>query len=202
MAAVTSAEARGSAVLGPALLIASTRPSLPYTTTSSAPLSARCWSVAAAQLDGGLSARRFANSCVLPLDWEGRVEVSEQPALDPEFPIVRFHVVDTTIVAKDGRKTFTSRLWDWIKRYVHPRFESVAVDLHTPVEELRRLLPLVLPASYVANADTTLSSVTLADARVEIVADSFAFTPEDQPARLAEIIVRTLAGESAQRRVG
>ena len=64
MALVTSADARGRLVaVAPALLAASTWPSVPYTTTSSAPLSTRCASVASAQFDGGLSARRFANSC-------------------------------------------------------------------------------------------------------------------------------------------
>jgi hypothetical protein len=42
MAAVISDEARGNVALAPVLLAATTWPSLPYTTTSSAPLSTRC----------------------------------------------------------------------------------------------------------------------------------------------------------------
>jgi soluble lytic murein transglycosylase-like protein len=106
--------------------------------------------------------------CLLPLSWTGLVEVVEQPTLEREHPIVHFQVVDSALYQRNGRKAFVaSRLWGWIKQYVHPRMESVTVDLHAPVEELRSFLPLVLPSAYAGDADATLASVTLAAARVE-----------------------------------
>ena len=123
--------------------------------------------------------------CVLPLSWTGLVEVVEHPTLERGLPIVHFEVVDSALFQKDGGRAFiTSRLWGWIKDYVHPRMESVTVDLHAPVEELRSFLPLVLPSAYAGGADATLASVSLADARVEdgaLVID-VALTSADPPA--------------------
>jgi len=125
------------------------------------------------------------DKCLLPLTWNGRVDVVEEPTLERDLPIVHFRVVDTALFDKNGRRaTITSRLWDWIKGYVHPSMESVTVDLHGAVEELRTLLPLVLPAAYAGSADITLASVTLADARVEdheLVIDVALASPEPPP---------------------
>jgi hypothetical protein len=106
-------------------------------------------------------------TCVLPLSWHGTIEVFEDAVLDPQLPIVHFRTVDSNVYGKNGRKSIvTSRLWDWIKDYAHERMETVSVDLHRPLEEVRTMLPLVLPASFIRNADATLASVTLAGARV------------------------------------
>jgi soluble lytic murein transglycosylase-like protein len=135
--------------------------------------------------------------CVLPLSWTGLVEVVQQPILEREHPqkhpIVHFQVIDSALYQRNGRKAVVaSRLWGWIKQYVHPRMESVTVDLHAPVEELRSFLPLVLPSAYAGDADATLASVTLAAARVEedaLVVDvtitspdpAAGFVPEPEP---------------------
>ncbi|MFN8642441.1 MAG: hypothetical protein U0802_12615 [Candidatus Binatia bacterium] len=84
-------------------------------------------------------------SCLNVLDWTGTVEVLEEPALDPSQPIVRFRVVDTNLYGKDGKKSVTGTIWDWVKQYVHPRFEAVTIDLAQPLAELRGFLPSVLP---------------------------------------------------------
>jgi len=144
--------------------------------------------------DGRLHVRSLANArwgaavgskCLLPLTWSGRVDVIEEPTLERDYPIVHFRVVDTALFDESGRSaTVTSRLWDWIKGYVHPSMESVTVDLHGPVEELRGFLPLVLPAAYAGSADITLASVTLADARVEdrnLVIDAALASPDPPP---------------------
>jgi hypothetical protein len=145
-------------------------------------------------VDGRLHVRSLGNArwgaavgdkCLFPLTWSGRVDVVEEPTLERTQPIVHFRVVDTALFDKNGRKaTVSSRLWNWIKGYVHPSMESVTVDLHAPVEDLRGLLPLVLPAAYAGSADITLASVTLADARVEdhdLVIDVALASPEPPP---------------------
>ena len=91
------------------------------------------------------SAPRVGESCLTVLDWTGTVEVVEEPALDPEQPIVRFRVVDSNLYGATARKRVTGTLWDWVKPYVHPRLEAVTIDLHQPLDELRAFLPLVLP---------------------------------------------------------
>ncbi|MBX3025451.1 lytic transglycosylase domain-containing protein [bacterium] len=85
------------------------------------------------------------NSCLTALDWTGTVEVLEEPTLDANAPVVRFRVVDTNLYGTDGKKRITGTVWDWVKQYVHPRFEAVTIDLAQPLAELRDFLPSVLP---------------------------------------------------------
>lgn len=124
-------------------------------------------------------------SCLLPVSWRGLVEVVDEPTVEPGPSVVHFRVVDTTLYRENGRKAgFAARFWGWIKGYVHPRMASISVDLHSPVEELREFLPLVLPAAYVGDAEATLASVTLDAVRVEdgaLVIDVELTAPEPAP---------------------
>jgi hypothetical protein len=104
-------------------------------------------------------------SCLTLVDWTGTVEVFEEPSTDPERPVVRFRVVDSNLYAADGRKRITGTLWDWVKSYVHPRFEAVTVDLEQPLGELRTFLPLVLPRADAEHTTQLLDSIGLAGAR-------------------------------------
>lgn len=105
------------------------------------------------------------DNCLVVLDWTGTVEVLEEGRADPSLPIVRFHVVDSNLYGTDGRKQLSGKVWDWVKAYVHPRLESMTVDLGPAVTELRALLPLVLPDEDAARTQRLLDSLTIADVR-------------------------------------
>ena len=105
--------------------------------------------------------------CLNVIDWRGTVEVLEEPALDTSAPVVRFRVVDSHLYGADGRKRVTGTLWDWVKAYVHPRFEAVTINLRQPLDELRALLPDVLPGDGGARARTVIDSLRLASVQVD-----------------------------------
>ncbi len=105
--------------------------------------------------------------CLNVIDWRGTVEVLEEAALDPGAPIVRFRVVDSNLYGEGGRKRVTGTLWDWVKAYVHPRFEAVAIDFRQPLDELRALLPTVLPGDDGARAQAVVDSLRVAGVQVE-----------------------------------
>jgi soluble lytic murein transglycosylase-like protein len=134
----------------------------------------------------GISA---GETCLLPVSWNGLVEVVEQPRIEADRPIVHFEVIDTSLYRKNGRKAgFAARFWSWINGYVHPRMSSISVDLHSPVENLRQFLPLILPAAYVGDAEATLASVTLDAVRVEdgaLVIDVELTSPDPAPGSVA-----------------
>ncbi len=110
----------------------------------------------------------FGERCLMLTSWSGWIELFEQPELDPDEPIIHFRIVDSRIYGPDGSSgAISSRLWNWIKDYVQPSFQRVTVDLHQPVQQIRALLPLVVPADYAAQADATLGSLALAAVRVE-----------------------------------
>ncbi len=103
--------------------------------------------------------------CLNVIDWTGTVEVLEQGELDPTTPVVRFRVVDSNVYGKDGKKSVTGTFWDWVKKYVHPRLETVTVDLAQPLTDLRDFLPTVLPDDGDA-ARRLIDSIRIADATV------------------------------------
>ncbi|MDX2166977.1 MAG: lytic transglycosylase domain-containing protein [Deltaproteobacteria bacterium] len=105
------------------------------------------------------------DKCLNVLDWKGTVEVLEEPTLDPETPTVRFRVVDSQLFGEGHRKRVTGTLWDWVKAYVHPRFEAVTIDLRPPLDELRAFLPTVLPAGS-EEARRLIDSLRLAGVQV------------------------------------
>jgi hypothetical protein len=107
----------------------------------------------------------IGDHCLNALDWTGTVEVLEEPALDATAPIVRFHVADTNLYGTDGKKWITGTVWDWVKQYVHPRFEAVTVDLAQPLAELRDFLRTVLPDGGEA-AQRLIDSLRLVEAAV------------------------------------
>lgn len=137
--------------------------------------------------------------CLTLIDWSGTVEVDEEPTLDPALPVVRFRVVDSALYGEDGGKRVTGTIWDWVKSYVHPRLEAVTVDLAAPLDELRAVLPLVLPQATAEDTSRLLDSIALTGVRVTdagltgelrlAVADS-APSPPPEPTLTAEEIAR------------
>lgn len=112
-----------------------------------------------AKLGAGLG-----NWCLGVTQWQGRIDVLLSPSVHPSAPIVEFRVVDSHLYDSDGRKTLTGTVWDWFKARVHPRLESIRVDLFTPLSELKLLLPLVVASESAAQSQALIDSVRIAGA--------------------------------------
>ena len=105
--------------------------------------------------------------CLFPVSWRGRVESQLEPWLDPAAPLVHFRVVDSRIAERDGSAAGAAgMLWDWVKRYIHPRLELLAIDLSLPVGDLRAVLPLFLAEDERARAEELVASLALEGAIV------------------------------------
>lgn len=103
--------------------------------------------------------------CIPLFSWNGTVEVLEEAVVTAGQPVVGFRVVDSNLYGAAGEKRVSGTLWDWVKRYVHPRLDAVTVDLGQPLGELRAFLAAVLPHESDAQAAHLLASLTLVDAR-------------------------------------
>ncbi len=100
--------------------------------------------------------------CVFPVEWQGRVESELEPRLDPTLPLVHFTVVESAVLERDGSPAgAASVVWDWVKRYVHPRLERLSIDLAKPVADLRTVLPLFLSESDAERAQALVESLAL-----------------------------------------
>jgi hypothetical protein len=107
-----------------------------------------------------------AGRCLSLKSWSGTIEVFEKPRLNPQQPIVNFAVVDSNVYGKGGEKEVTGTVWDWVKGFVHPRLETLQVDLHSALVELKGVLPLFLGRQDLAAVERLVDSVALADAGV------------------------------------
>ena len=122
--------------------------------------------------------------CLPVLAWEGSVEAFEEPGVDAGGRALTFRVVDSNVYDERRKKGFaTGRLWDLVKAHVHPRLETLRIDMSRPFDELRAWLPLVLPGSR-ARLDGLVSSMALREPRIEAgaIAVTLAFTVPPAPA--------------------
>ena len=100
--------------------------------------------------------------CLAVLDWIGFVDVVEEPELEPGTAVFGFRVVDSNLYGPNRQKQLTSAVvWNWVKDYVHPRLETVKIDLGGPLAEVRGFLPLVLPDESNQRVQAMLDSLAL-----------------------------------------
>ena len=110
---------------------------------------------------------RVGSMCLAPVQWDGFLEVLEEPALDSDGRLLRFRVVDSNIYDKEQKKRFfTGKIWDLVKQYVQPSFEAVRIDLNTPLQDLHDLLPLIVARGDAERIEQVLNSLHAADTRV------------------------------------
>ncbi|QBQ53249.1 lytic transglycosylase domain-containing protein [Nitrosococcus wardiae] len=108
----------------------------------------------------------IGNRCIPFLNWQGMIEVFQQPVLGPQLATVHFRTVKSNIYNLQGGKNLTTgKLWDGVKKYVHPKLSQVQINLHPLLAKLRNLLPLILPRQDRAQVQTALHSLTLTEAQ-------------------------------------
>ncbi|MEQ8663995.1 MAG: transglycosylase SLT domain-containing protein, partial [Gammaproteobacteria bacterium] len=125
----------------------------------------------------------LAGRCILPFSWQGEVELLETAAFGSVPTRLEFRVTDSRLrAAGGGADGVPTVLWNWIKQFVHPRIEAVAVDLAPLESDALRLL------------DTALAG---APAARTLALDSFALhTPVARAAGLEITLGFTLPGLS------
>jgi hypothetical protein len=122
----------------------------------------------------GRVATAIGTQCLVLLNWTGFVETDQQAELDGGRPRARFRTVDSRLLDDDGEPaTFTGAIWGWVSDYVHPRLDTLTVDLEASLAELRSLLPLMLTSGDAERTRGIIDSLALTGVTVE--ADSVTF---------------------------
>jgi hypothetical protein len=104
--------------------------------------------------------------CSSLLQWQGSLLLKAQPVLAKGLSAVRFHVVDSELRDREGdRPIVTGTLWDWTKTYVHPRLESLTLDLQSPLRELRSAVALMFPREDLDSIRSALDSLVISEVR-------------------------------------
>ena len=105
--------------------------------------------------------------CLPMLGWKGSIETFQEPGVDAGGRALTFRVVDSNLYDEKRKKGLTTgRLWDLVKAHVHPRLDTLRIDMTRPFDELRAWLPLVLPGSG-ERIDGLVASMALREPRVE-----------------------------------
>ncbi len=67
--------------------------------------------------------------CVQLFSWGGQVEILEDAFVHGDRPALGFRIADSNFIGPDGAKRVApGLLWDWLKKYAHPRLEAFAID--------------------------------------------------------------------------
>lgn len=131
--------------------------------------------------------------CLVLLDWSGFVETDQRAEIDPQRPRVRFKTVDSRLLDDDGDPALiTGVIWDWVSDHVHPRLDTLSVDLEAPLVEIRSLLPLMLASGDAERTQRIIDSLALAEVTVE--ADAVALVARMD---IPQIAVAAVAPEPA-----
>jgi hypothetical protein len=109
----------------------------------------------------------IGDECLAPVQWDGFLEVFEQPQISADQRVLQFRVVESNIYDKEFKKRFfTGKIWDLVKQYVQPKFEAVRIDLKPAIQDVRDFLPLIVARGDQARIEQMLDSLHLADATV------------------------------------
>lgn len=109
----------------------------------------------------------LAGQCLAPLQWEGNLEVFEQPEIAADQQTLRFRVVESNIYDSEWKKgLLTGKLWDLVKEHVQPKFEALRIDVQPAVRDLRDILPLWVGHGDAERIQQMLDSLRLQNATV------------------------------------
>ena len=107
----------------------------------------------------------FGN-CTTLLQWQGSAGFLGRPVIQPGATSVRLEPVDSWLVASDGRKITSGRIWDLAKDRFQPLFSRFKLDLTPAINTLGMILPEVLAHRSSQQLQTIVSSLRLRDLQV------------------------------------
>jgi hypothetical protein len=127
------------------------------------PLGGRLSVTAHGRARAGLS---LFGRCYRPFTWEGEVAAEEDVRIAEDGTAALVRVSNSWLDDESDWLTVPS-LWDWVKPEVHPRLETLRVDLAPLLADLRRALPLFAARREEPAVKRLAESLALTAARVE-----------------------------------
>jgi hypothetical protein len=116
----------------------------------------------------GRVATAIGTRCLVLLDWTGFVETDQRAELDGQYPRVLFRTVDSRLLDDDGEPSMIAgAIWSWVSDHVHPRLDTLTVDLQAPLAEIQALLPLMLTRGDAERTQHIIDSLSLTGVSVE-----------------------------------
>ena len=104
--------------------------------------------------------------CTTLLQWQGSAGFLGRPLIQPGATSLRIEPIDSWLVAGDGSKITSGRIWDLARDHLHALFSHFTLDLAPSVNVLGMMLPDVLPRRSTQQLQTIIGSLRLGDIRV------------------------------------
>lgn len=104
--------------------------------------------------------------CLDLIHWQGGVVFLGRPAIQPGARSVKLEPRKTWLIAGDGSKIFSGRLWDAGNASLMSFFGSFVLDLTPQLQSLGALLPDVLPRRSAEQLQATIDSLNLSQLAV------------------------------------
>jgi hypothetical protein len=135
--------------------------------------------------------------CTKLSQWQGSAGFLGKPVIQPGATSLRLKLIDSWLVASNGGKVTSGRIWDLTKARFHSLFYRYTLDLSSSINALGMMLPDVLPLRTTQQLETIVGSLRLRDIQVlpASVDVSLGFQVEElaeQPRPEAELSAREL----------
>lgn len=104
--------------------------------------------------------------CSTLLQWQGSAGFLGQPVIRPGATSVRIEPVDSWLVAANGKRITSGKIWDLAQDRFHPLFRRFSLDLAPSIDALGGMLPDVLPHRSSRQLQAIVSSLKLSDIQV------------------------------------
>ena len=104
--------------------------------------------------------------CTTLLEWQGSAGFLGRPVIQPGATSLRIDPKDSWLVAADGSKITSGRIWDLARDRFQPLFSRFTLDLAPSVNVLGMMLPDVLPRRSTQQLQTIIDSLRLGDIQV------------------------------------
>jgi hypothetical protein len=105
-------------------------------------------------------------SCLDLFNWQGGVAFLGRPRIQPDAKSIKLTPQNTWLIASDGSKVLSGRLWDAGKASLVSFFGSFVLDLTPQLAALGALLPDVLPNRSADKLRQTIDSLCLSNIQV------------------------------------
>jgi hypothetical protein len=135
--------------------------------------------------------------CTKLSQWQGNTGFIGKPVIQPGATSLRLKLIDSWLVASNGGKITSGKIWDLTKDRFHSLFYRYALDLSPSINAVGMMLPDVLPLRTTQQLKTIVGSLKLRDIQVlpASVEISLGFQVEElaeQPRPEAELSAREL----------
>jgi hypothetical protein len=123
----------------------------------------------------------IVDQCIVLFRWRGIVEIVERPEVAADGAGILFRVTDSRLRDKHGQRDIPAVIWDWTKRYAHPRFDVLRLELAPALAEVGKLLAQFTAPRDAAAFAELVESMTLGELGVTDEGVSASLTFDAQP---------------------